>query len=238
MRYLGIIPARGGSKSIRNKNLVLCGGKQLILYTIEAAKKSSYLAKTIISTDSPEIQKVGKVNGIDVPFLRPSNLAEDHTPIIQVLQHTIRTIAKTDPPFDAIVLLQPTSPLRQAKHIDDAIELFEQSEVDNVVSIIDVPHQFNPYSVYSMENNFLKPFIDNVPLVTRRQDKPKFYARNGPAVLITKTNIIADGKLYGETILGYKMNAEDSIDVDEMEDLHKAEKEILRRDALINNKDV
>jgi len=123
--------------------------------------------------------------------------------------------------IEAIVLLQPTSPLRTEKHIDEAISQFLSSKASSVVSVVEVPHQFNPYSVLSLnKNGELKPIKDKV--FKRRQDKPKFYARNGPAILVVRPSVILNNELYGLTSFPYFMTKEDSLDIDKKEDLEEA----------------
>jgi N-acylneuraminate cytidylyltransferase/CMP-N,N'-diacetyllegionaminic acid synthase len=220
MKFLAVIPARGDSKGIRRKNLAMLGGKPLIMHTIDAAQASKKLSGAMLSTDDSEIAELGKKSGIDVPFLRPKELAGDATPMIDVLTHLMHELKKTGSAPDAIVLLQPTSPLRTAKHIDEAIALFESSKADTVVSVMEVPHQFSPKKLMRMNGDDLVAVDDALP---RRQDVEKLMARNGPAVLITSAKTLEEGKLYGKKICGYVMTREESIDIDEPADLAFAE---------------
>ncbi|MEK7090871.1 MAG: acylneuraminate cytidylyltransferase family protein [Patescibacteria group bacterium] len=124
-KILGIITARGGSKGIPGKNIKLLSGKPLVVYTIEAAKKSASLDRIILTTDDEAIAKVAKQNGCEVPFMRPAELAKDDTPTMPVVQHALKWLAENEnygP--DAVMILQPTSPLRQDFHIKEAVELF------------------------------------------------------------------------------------------------------------------
>jgi CMP-N-acetylneuraminic acid synthetase len=138
--------------------------------------------------------------------------------MLPVLQHAVRTLADAGELFDAVVLLQPTSPLRRAEHIDEAIDLLESSGADSVVSVIEVPHQFNPASVMRLADGRLRPFMD-APTLTRRQDKPRLYARNGPAVLAVRVATLDAGSLYGEDCRPLVMAAADSFDIDTADDL-------------------
>src|SRR3989338_7151887 len=132
MRILGIIPARGGSKSVPRKNIKELGGKPLIGWTIDAAKASGVLDRIILTTDDNEIAGVGKQSGVEVPFMRPKELAEDKTPTLPVLQHAVEWLKEHERYYpDAVMLLQPTAPFRQAEHIEDAVTLFEQSGADS-----------------------------------------------------------------------------------------------------------
>lgn len=222
MNVLGVIPARGGSKGISNKNLALLGGRPLLAYTADAVKESRVLTRTIVSTDDARIADCAHSLGLEVPFMRPSPLAGDDVPMLPVLQHALQALEADGFVADVVVLLQPTSPLRRGEHIDAAVKWLEQAGGDSVVSVVEVPHQFNPTSVMRIEEGRLKPFLD-VPTATRRQDKPRVYARNGPAVLATRVAVIKEGSLYGRTSWPLAMTAEDSLDIDTPWDLRLAE---------------
>ena len=225
---LGVIPARGGSKGIPNKNLALLGGRPLIAYTAGAALESRRTTRTVVSTDDPAIASVARELGLDVPFTRPEELAGDETAMVPVVQHALRMVRATGFQPDAIVLLQPTSPLRRAEHIDAAIALLEDSGCDSVVSVIDVPHHFNPVSVMRLDGDRLRPFLAE-PSVTRRQDKPLVLARNGPAVLATRVATVDAGSLYGDDCRPLLMGPEESLDIDTPWDLMLAECVLSRR---------
>jgi CMP-N,N'-diacetyllegionaminic acid synthase len=218
MQVLGIIPARGGSKGIPHKNLRTVGGRPLLAYTADAARASRRLSRVILSTDDPAIADAGRALGLEVPFMRPADLASDEAPMLPVLQHAVRAMAERGFGADAAVLLQPTSPLRRAEHIDRAIDLLETSGADSVVSVVEVPHQFNPVSVMRMEGERLTPFLDT-PTVSRRQDKPRVYARNGPAVLAVRSTVLNAGSLYGLDVRPLLMTADESADLDTTADL-------------------
>lgn len=223
MNFLGVIPARGDSKGIPRKNLAPLAGKPLLSYTCEAATSSKHINRTLLSTDNEEIAAAGKTFGIEVPFLRPKNLAQDDTPIVDVLQDLLKTLHDADGYApDAVVLLQPTSPLRTGKHIDAAIELFTASGADTVVSIMEVPHHFSPKCLMVLKGDRVHPLADG-PMILRRQDKQKIYARNGPAIFITKASLIKRGILYGDDIRPFVMDHESSVDIDDATDLRFAE---------------
>jgi CMP-N,N'-diacetyllegionaminic acid synthase len=222
VNVLGVIPARGGSKGIPNKNLALLAGRPLLAYTADAARQSRRLTRCIVSTDDETIAAAARALGLDVPFLRPSDLACDDTPMLPVLQHAAREVARIGSAPDAVVLLQPTSPLRGATHIDAAIDLLETTGADSVVSVVEVPHQFNPVSVMQLDGDRLRPFLDG-PLITRRQDKPRVFARNGPAVLAVRTRVLEAGSLYGNDCRPLVMIRAESVDLDGPEDLALAE---------------
>lgn len=221
-RILGVIPARGGSKGVPGKNLRPLAGRPLLAYTADAARASRRLTRVVVSTDDPLVRDRARDMQLEVPFLRPKDLAADDTPMLPVLQHAVRKLEEQGFTADVVVLLQPTSPLRRGEHIDRAIDLLESTGADSVVTVVEVPHQFNPASVLSLEGVRLRPLIDG-PLVARRQDKPRVFARNGPAVLAVRTAVLKGGSLYGGDCRPLLMTAEESIDIDEPGDLDYAE---------------
>lgn len=217
MKILGVIPARGGSKGIPKKNIKLLNGKPLIAYTIEAAL-TSHLDRVVVSTDCEEIAKVAKEYGAEV-MMRPAHLAEDKTPTLPVLQDVV---ARLDEEFDAVMTLQPTSPLRTSKHINEAMELFESDkEADSLVSVVEVPHNYMPEKLMNFDGKYL---IGNSE-PKRRQDVSTMYARNGAAIYITKTDKLSE-YIFGGKILPYFMSKIESFDIDDMEDWEMAECQI------------
>jgi CMP-N,N'-diacetyllegionaminic acid synthase len=225
---LAVIPARGGSKGIPHKNVRPLAGRPLLAYTADAVRASRTITRAIVSTDDAAIAAAARDLGLEVPFMRPEDLSGDATPMLPVLQHAVREMGQRGCAVDAVVLLQPTSPLRRAEHVDAAVELLESSGADTVVSVVEVPHQFNPVSVMRLENDRLVPFVEG-PLVLRRQDKPRVFARNGPAVLAVRTSVLQRGALYGEDVRPLLMTPEDSLDVDTLDDLELVEYFLNRR---------
>lgn len=221
MRFVGLIPARGGSKSIPGKNIALCAGKPLLAWTCEAALGSRALSRTLLSTDSEDIAALGRRLGVDVPFLRPPELAQDDTSALPVMRHALDWLEAMGDRPDAIVLLQPTSPLRKSRHIDEAAQLFEHSGSDTVVSVTEVPHRYHPKSVMRESEGTLVPY-EGSDTVTRRQDLEPLVARNGPAVLIVSCATLRSGRLYGPRTTGYRMGPYESLDIDMPEDLRLA----------------
>lgn len=233
MNVLGVIPARGGSKSIPRKNLAPLAGRPLLAYTCEAARRSRRLTRVVLSTDDAEIAAVGRECGVPAPFTRPPALAGDETPMVEVLRHAVAWIeAHEGFATDAVVVLQPTSPLRRAEHIDAAVDLLLVTGADTVVSVVEVPHQFNPVSVVCLgAQGELRPYVDG-PLILRRQDKPRVYARNGPAVLAVRREQVEQGRLYGPVVRPLEMSLADSVDIDTTDDLALAEFWLTRRAAV------
>ena len=227
MKVLGVVPARGGSKAIPRKNVHTLAGRPLLAYTADAARASARLTRVILSTDDPDIAAVGRGLGLDVPFLRPADLASDAAPMLPVLRHAVREMAARGFDADAVVLLQPTSPLRRAEHIDQAIALLESSGADTVVSVVEVPHQFTPGSLMRLDGGQLRPL--EAGGATRRQDKPRLYARNGPAVLAVRAAVLERDSFYDGDCRALVMSAFDSIDVDGPDDLALVECLLSRR---------
>lgn len=186
MRYLAIIPARGGSKGIPKKNIKLLNGKPLIQYTIEAAQKIFKDNDICISTDSKEIKEVVEETGLKVPFLRPDYLSTDTAGTYEVLLHAVDFYEKQGKEYDAVVLLQPTSPLRKTYHIKEALNLFSP-DIDMVVSVKQT--KSNPYYVLFEEDKegFLKK--SKTGNFTRRQNCPKVWEYNGAIYVINVTSL-------------------------------------------------
>jgi CMP-N-acetylneuraminic acid synthetase len=182
----------------------------------------------VVSTDDETIANVAQTYGLEAPFRRPPDLATDEAPMLPVLQHAAREAARGGAPADIVVLLQPTSPLRRAAHIDEAIELLQTTGADSIVSVVEVPHQFSPVSVLRLDAGRLVPYLDG-PLITRRQEKPRVYARNGPAVLAVRRQVLEAGSLYGDDCRPFVMSAADSIDIDGPDELALADLMLMKR---------
>jgi len=222
VNVLGVVPARGGSKAIPRKNLASIAGRPLLAYTVDAVRASRRLTRVVVSTEDAAIADAARALGLEVPFLRPVELASDDTPMLPVLQHASRALARDGFAADAVVLLQPTSPFRRAEHIDRAVDLLESTGADSVVSVVEVPHPFTPVSVLRLDGERLHPYLDG-DTVARRQDKPRLFARNGPAVLAVRTRVLEEGSLYGRDSRPLLMEAAESIDIDGPGDLALAE---------------
>ena len=214
---VALVPARGGSKGIPRKNLAPLGGKPLLAWTLEAARDSTTVERVVVSTDSEEVATLTRELGAEV-LGRPPNLAMDDTPMLDVVRHALAELGSPD----ALVLLQPTSPLRRAEHIDEAVRLLLETGSDAVVSVVEVPHQFTPGSLMELRDGRLEPLAPDAGAVTRRQDKPVVYARNGPAVLALRPERLGDD-LYGGDCRPYLMDLRDSVDVDGPLELELAE---------------
>jgi CMP-N,N'-diacetyllegionaminic acid synthase len=232
MNVLGLITARGGSKGIPGKNIAPCGGKPLLAWTCEASIGAKTITRAIVSTDDPAIAEVARAHGVEVPFMRPAELASDAARSIGVAQHAIAALAETGWHTDVLVLLQPTSPLRTARHVDEAFTLLGPDD-DAVVSVMHVPHRFAPWSVLERDGDHLRDYVkgDLGFARDRRQGQPGLLARNGPALVVTRAHVIAAGSFYGERCAAYEMSNEDSIDIDDKFDLELADWRLRRRSS-------
>ena len=214
MRVLGLIPARGGSKGVPRKNIRHLCGKPLLAYTAETALKSDKLTRIVLSTEDEEIAEIGKKYGLEVPFMRPAELAEDKTPTLPVIQYTLKKLEENGDKFDAVCLLQPTNPLRRTADINNCIELLEKTDADSVVSVLPVPAEYNPKWVYwENGNGSINLSNGETEPISRRQDLPPAYHRDG-TVYVTKKKIIDQGSLYGSKIYGYRIEPKYSANID------------------------
>lgn len=223
MNILGIIPARGGSKGVPGKNIKKLNGEPLISYSVKEAKKSKYIDRLIVSTDDENIANVVLKYGVEVPFMRPKELAQDNSLAIDNYIYTINRMEKEfNYKVDAIAIFQPTSPLRTVQHIDEAVKLFINKNSDSVVSVCEVEH--SPYWYKNMNNkNILSDFISCENSNANRQELPKVYRPNG-AIFIFKRELIMNLKTYyTQNSYGYIMSQEDSVDIDTPLDFKIAE---------------
>lgn len=223
MNILGIIPARGHSKGIPGKNIKKLGKKPLIEYTFDSVKNSNLLSNIILSSDDQEIISAAREIGLEVPFIRPTELAKDETPTLDVVLHAIEFYKGQNIDFDAVCILQPTTPFRETNLLDQAIEKFRNGNLDSLITVRKVPEEFNPHWVFECKNDSLQIATGEKNIISRRQDLPAAYFRDG-AIYLTKTDILARKRsLYGENI-GF-IDTSDSlyVNLDTMEDWKKAE---------------
>ena len=221
MSVLALIPARGGSKEIKRKNIKLISGKPLINWTIETAKKAECIDRLIVSTDDEEISEIAKKSGAEVPFMRPKEISEDNTPGIEPALHTIKQI----PNFEWLLLLQPTSPLRSVEDIDGIFNFCIKNNCPSAVSVCEVNK--HPYHMYHMNKSFnLKPFIKDRPKLSARQDFSPLYITNGALYLAKVDWLLKNKNFIGLETLGFTMPLSRSIDIDTMYDWNIAEQEL------------
>ena len=225
MKILTIIPARGGSKGIRLKNLSKIYGKPLVAYSIEHSLASKLINRTIVSTDNEEIAKVSEEYGAEIPIFRSKELAGDLILDLPVFEHMLTYLKKEENYEPEIVVhLRPTSPYREPKWIDSAINLLVENPSADSVRSVSEPSQ-HPYRVFEIKNKYLHPLMNErhpEPYLLRRQDLPKMYYYNC-VIDVTKPSTIFNKKsMTGDKMLPYIMKREDSIDIDTPMDLEFA----------------
>lgn len=232
-KILGIITARGGSKGIPGKNIKPLLGKPLIAYTIEAALASGAFDRLILSTDDAEIAHVARESGCEVPFMRPAELADDKAGHLGVVQHAVTELRKLDGyEPDYAMILQPTSPLRQAFHLKEAADLIVKSGADSVLSVAEIPENFSPHKAMVVSADGGLQLFNGNPVrkrVARRQDLPKCYWSVG-AIYLFKTELLfaPEPSFYGEKVVPYIMESKYLIDINMPEDWQKAEEALLK----------
>lgn len=226
-RVLAIVPARGGSKGVPRKNVLeLTPGRTLLHYVAEAARKATRVNKVILSTEDEEIARVGREAGLEVPFMRPRELAADETPMLAVLRHAIDQVVASGWTPEYVVLLQPTSPCRRWTHIDDAVGLLMSEGPDSVVSVVEVPKHLSPDYVMKIADGTLQPFLPGGARVTRRQDVRPAYYRDGTVYAFRRDTIERFGDIYGHRCVPLLIDARDSLSIDSPEDWAEAERRL------------
>jgi CMP-N-acetylneuraminic acid synthetase len=200
-------------------------GKPLIAFTVEAARDSRSLTRTVLSTDDAEIAEVGRRCGVDVPFLRPAALGADDTPTLPVVQHALRWLENSGESYDAVCILQPTSPLRRPGLIDACIELLEQTGADSVVTVLPVPAEHNPHWVFFRgPDGFLRLSTGEKAPLPRRQDLPDAFHREGSVYVIRRRVVMEENALLGDRVAGFLLDPSETVNIDRSEDWDRAER--------------
>ncbi len=221
---LAIIPARQGSRELKNKNIRRFCNKPLIYWAIKAAKKSKYINKLIISTDSKKIKDICKPFNVEVPFLRPKRISRDNSKSIELIVHAINFFKKENQIFDYIVLLEPTSPLTTSKDIDKALEILYKKDkiADSIVGVSENINKHPSFNVKINNKGIIKPFQKKF-LILRRQNLEKLYFYDG-SLYISKTRKLIENKgFYHNRTLAYKTQKWKSIEIDDIVDFIIAE---------------
>ena len=215
--YLAIVPARGGSKRIKNKNIIKLKGKPLVEYTIKAGLKSSYIDQLIVSSDSKKILSIANNAGAET-ILRPKNLSTDYASSTDVVNHVLASVSN----YDYVVLLQPTSPLRDSKNINEAIELVEEKKADAIISVCETDHSLmweNTLPNNKDMKNFLLDESEN-----RSQDLKKNFRINGAIYICKVDRFIKENSFFiKDHLYAYEMTREKSVDIDNPIDFQWAE---------------
>lgn len=211
-RFLAIIPARSGSKGLKDKNIKNLNGKPLIAHTIEAANQSGVFNDIVVSTDSEEYANISIDHGATVPFLRPAEMASDSSSSIDTIIYTINQLKKGNISYDYFVLLQPTSPLRDAKDIKNAINLLFERKALSLVSVCKTEHSpliMNTLNKSLAMDNFLSNEFNK-----RRQELPEYYRVNGAIYLSEVKHFLQCKNFYNKGSFAYVMDQKNSIDID------------------------
>jgi CMP-N,N'-diacetyllegionaminic acid synthase len=208
---------------VPRKNIRLLGGRPLLHYTADAALAARRLSRVVLSTDDEEIADEGRRCGLEVPFLRPAELARDDTPSLPVIQHALAWLEAAGHRFDAVCLLQPTSPFRPPGLIDGCVGLMERTGADAVATVLRVPPEHHPYWVYLPdEQGLLRLTTGESEPIPRRQDLPPAFYREG-SVYVARRDVVMDhGTLYGERFVGYLFEGP-RVNLDTLEDWQRAE---------------
>lgn len=227
MRVLGLVPARGGSKGVPGKNIRPLGGRPLLAWTAAAARRAESLDRLVLSTDSEEIAAVGREHGLDVPFLRPPELARDDTPTLPVVIDALERLERRGDRFDAVCLLQPTHPFRHPAEIDRAVELLARSGADAVVSVLPLPTRHHPaWAYFQAPDGSLRLALEGPEGAPppRRQELLPAVHREGSLYLTRRDVVMERGSLYGDRLLGITLSDDPRVDIDTEDDFRAAER--------------
>jgi len=215
MKVLAIIPARGGSKGIPKKNIINFRGKPLIQWTIEAALNSTSISNVIVSSDSDEILQIAENNKGVFTIKRPKELADDSSKTEPVITHVLENLKEE---FDYLILLQPTSPLRNSQDIDAAFGKFISSKSDSLISVCELEH--HPYKSFKInKNGYLQGIINNDFPFYPRQELPNVFRANGAIYIIKVKEFLKNNSLLTKKTTHFEMDKESSLDIDSIEDL-------------------
>jgi CMP-N,N'-diacetyllegionaminic acid synthase len=228
---LAIVPARGGSKGVPDKNLRVLAGRTLLDRTADAARRSGVIDRIVLTTDSDAIAAAGKEAGLEVPFKRPSTLAQDDTPMLPVVSHAVDELSRRGWDADLIVLLQPTSPLRTPDHIRCAVEMLRTPGADSVVTVVEIPRHHSPDYVMRIDDDVLRPFLPEGARIFRRQDARPAYSRDGTVYAFRRSTLERFGNIYGENCRPLVIDPRDSLSIDSPADWEAAERIVTERQA-------
>ncbi len=210
-KLLAIITARGGSKRLPRKNVLDLHGKPMIAWSIEAGLQSKYVDRVVVTTDDEEIADVSRRYGASVPFMRPDDLSSDDAASLDVVRHAVKLLGES---YKYIILLQPTSPLRESKHIDGAVELLMQKNADGVIGVSEVEHPVEWTNILS-DDLSMNGFLSSDVVGKRSQDYPKRYRINGSIYLCDIEKMLQENTfMLARNCYAYCMDPESSIDVD------------------------
>lgn len=234
MKILGIIPARGGSKRVPQKNFRPFAGTTLTDLAIRQALESELLDSIILSSDSDDVLAIASKYEKVLSLKRPSKISEDDSPALDYMRHSLEHYRKQGEFFDLVAIIQPSSPLRKGADIDATIRmLIENPDADSAVSIVRIPHMIHPYKIKILDGSVLEPWLVNEEGKTAAHEIPELYVRNC-AVYVFKSENLKKEVTYGEKCLGYLMPPETSVDINDMVDFQFAEYLVMKQAANVN----
>lgn len=220
---IAIVPARGGSKGIKLKNLVKINGKHLVEIVGQLINKLSFIDRAIVSTDHKKIAEVSALSGLDAPFLRPKKLSTDFVADIPVLQHALLEVEKIDKKkYDIIIMLQPTSPLRTPKQVSDAVMKLIYGEYDSLMTISKTDSKAHPLKQLIFDNNQIKNYDERGKHIISRQELSTLYHKNGVAYVFTRECILKQGTIIGDKATALIID-EPVVNIDNLWDVKLAE---------------
>jgi CMP-N-acetylneuraminic acid synthetase len=222
VRILGLVPARGGSKGVPGKNVRPLAGESLVRRAFACARAAGVCDRIVLSTDDESIAEDGVRAGLEVPFIRPADLARDETPMIDVALHALEALSASGYAPDAVMLLQPTSPLRTPEHLRKAADMLDGN--DSVCSVVPLPRDHCPHYVMKITDaGYLDFFLDDGARIVRRQDVPQAYRRDG-TVYLTRTPVLTQARsFYGARCVPLILDPAESLTIDSPEQWSAAE---------------
>lgn len=225
MKVVAVIPVRGGSKGIHKKNLIQVLGKPLMDWSIEAGIKATCITDVVVSSDDDELLENARKFKDVIALKRPSELAQDNSPTEPVLVHVIETLKEQQKKYDYLVLLQATSPLRNANDVDSAFSELKNTKATSLISVCEPEH--HPLKSFKInEDGMLIGLVNNEYPFMPRQVLPKVYQPNGAIYMVEITSFLENGKLFTNTTIPYVMSAEKSVDIDTKEDIERLENQL------------
>ncbi|QQR73868.1 MAG: acylneuraminate cytidylyltransferase family protein [Holophagales bacterium] len=223
MRVLGIVPARAGSKRLPGKNTRDLGGKPLVAWAIEAAMRSTLLTRLKVSSDDERVLSIAAGYSEDLPLRRPEALAGDRSPAVEYVRHALECVGgEGDGPYDAVAIVQATSPFTTCEDIDGAVGLLERTGADSAVTVVKVDHAVHPVKLKTMEGDRLLPFLEEEDGRMAAFELPELFVRNC-SVYATRRRVIESGSILGRDCRGYLMPRRRSLDINEEVDFLFAE---------------
>ena len=229
MKILGIIPARAGSKRVKDKNIRPFSGKTLTHLAIEQALEAKHLDRIIVSSDSDKVLSIAETYKKVEALRRPSDLASDTAPAIYYMKHAFNYCETQGWTPDLVVIIQPTSPIRNGEDIDKTIDCLRKNLIaDSAVSIVKLPHDVHPYKFKTLDGEVLRPWLVDEGQKTAEKDLPDIYIRNC-AVYVFRVKNLRKDITYGEKCIGHKMKPESAVDINDMIDFEFAEYLFLKK---------